>query len=105
MSLPGEKAFSPAPRTITQRMLSSADSSFTAAPRSRHIALVSALRFAGRLRITVAMAPSRATSISPSMGCSTIEEVDETEPGDGHVGDEQQHGQQHRDEPDIHARN
>src|ERR1700694_4032256 len=63
MSLPGENALSPAPRTITQRRASSFDSETRASPSERHIGLVSALSFSGRFSTTVAIAPSRVTVI------------------------------------------
>src|SRR6185369_14617739 len=92
-----------APRTMTQRTESSADSASTASPSERHISLVSALSFSGRLSVIVAMVPSRPTLMRSSMG-SPIEELDQAEPGHGYVGHEQQHAEQHADEPDVHAR-
>ena len=64
MSLPGENARSPAPRRITQRSESSADSASTAAPSDCHIDFVSALSFSGRFSTTVAIGPARETAIS-----------------------------------------
>src|SRR6266542_672464 len=103
MSLPGENAFSPAPRMITQRRLSSADSAPISSPSARHIAFVSALSFSGRLRTTVAIAPSRSIRTRSAMPVLTIEEFDEAHPGDRHVRDEQQYRQQDTDEPHIDA--
>ena len=85
MSLPGENAFSPAPRTMMQRSASSADSASIASPSARHIAFVSALSFSGRSRTTVAIGPSRVTrsvrsSASPR---SAIEELTRPRPVTG----------------------
>src|SRR5207253_9731360 len=104
MSLPGENARSPAPRTTTQRTASSADSASIATPSSRHIARVSALSFSGRFSSTVAMAPSRSTRIVPLIG-SPVEVLHEPEARDRNVGHQQQHGDQHADEPDVDTRN
>jgi hypothetical protein len=67
MSLPGEKALPPAPRSTTQRTASSAASSVTASPRRRHMFLVMALSFSGRFNATVAMAPSRSIAMHSDM--------------------------------------
>ena len=61
MSLPGENARSPAPRTMMQRTASSADSASTAVPSIPHMSRVSALSFSGRFSTIVAIAPSRST--------------------------------------------
>src|SRR6266542_6766822 len=102
MSLPGEKAFSPAPRTITQRSASSAESASIVSPNSRHIAFVSAFSFSGRFRMTVAIDASRSTTMP--MEILPVKELHQPEAGDRNVCDEQQHGDEHRDEPDIDAR-
>src|SRR5512144_1222000 len=107
MSLPGENAFSPAPRTMMQRRASSAESRVIASPSACHIAFVSALSFSGRSRTTVAIGPARSTRICSVIAApneSTIEELHEPHPGDRHVGHEQQRREQHADEPDVGPR-
>jgi hypothetical protein len=64
MSLPGENAFSPAPRTTTQRTVSSAESASIVAPSASHMPLVRAFSFSGRLSTTVAIGPSRSTRMT-----------------------------------------
>src|SRR5688572_5800746 len=71
MSLPGENAFSPAPRRMMQRIPSSAESASIASPSIRHMLRVSALSFSGRLSVTVAIAPSRATPMSDD-ACASV---------------------------------
>jgi hypothetical protein len=58
MSAPAENTGG-APVRITMRTAASSRSSLTTAPRSVSIASLSELRRSGRLRVTVAMAPSR----------------------------------------------
>jgi hypothetical protein len=70
MSLPGENALSPAPRTMTQRKVSSADNFSIVSPSSRHMGLVSALSFSGRLSTTVAIGPLRVSAFSSFIGVS-----------------------------------
>ena len=56
MSLPGENAFSPAPRSMMQRSaVVGGRARRSRAPRSRHMPRVSALSFSGRLSTTVAI--------------------------------------------------
>src|SRR5688572_3628295 len=99
MSLPGENAFSPAPRRMMQRTPSSADSVSIASPRRPHIARVRALSFSGRLSTTVAIGPARSTRIASFMSePSAIEDVDQSKRGRRHVGDEEEREQQDADE-------
>ncbi len=73
MSLPGEKALSPAPRMTMQRSESSAESSLIRAPRRTHIGFVIAFSFSGRLSVTVAMPSSRCTRMRSGMGAGFLE--------------------------------
>src|SRR5438876_591606 len=97
MSLPGENAFSPAPRTMMHRRSSSLDRPSIAAPNSCHIGLVSAFSFSGRFSTTVAMGPSRVTRMSSLMSAHVlpIKELHETKPEHGHIGHENQDCEQH----------
>ena len=98
MSLPGRERLLAG---AAQRRCSAARRRPTArrsrSPSVGHIAFVSALSFSGRLSTTVAMGAvawrrRSGRSWAPALA---IEEVDETEAGDRHVGDEQQHRDQH----------
>ncbi|MNT36743.1 hypothetical protein D3C72_1728480 [compost metagenome] len=71
MSLPGENAFSPAPRSSTQRTPSSRSSSRKVSPSRRQPSMVKALSFSGRFSTTVAMSPSRCSR----MGEDSVVEV------------------------------
>src|SRR6185312_12715120 len=97
ISAPAANAFVPAPRTMTQRRLSSAESSRMRVPRSVHEASDMALSLSGRSSTTVAMAPSRSTRTAAVMA-SLVEEVDESHADKGYVGHQNKHGQQHGDE-------
>src|SRR6476659_10353223 len=97
MSAPAAKALPPAPRTMTQRTSSSAESSRMRAPRSVHEASDMALSLSGRSSTTVAIAPSRSTRTAALMA-SLVEEVDQSHADERDVGDQHQHRQQHGDE-------
>src|SRR5471032_1693492 len=66
MSLPGENAFSLAPRRTMQRMESSAESVSMVSPSDCQSGLVIALSFAGRSMTTVAMNASRSIKMDGS---------------------------------------
>src|SRR5881394_2736795 len=100
MSAPAAKAFVPAPRTMTQRKSSSAESSRIRSPSSVHDASDKALSLSGRSSTTVAIAPSRSTKTAAVMS-SLVEEVDEAHADEGYIGNQDQHGQQHGDEVHI----
>src|SRR4051812_1867737 len=63
MSAPAANASAPAPRSTMQRSASSAERSFITRASSRHIAIVSAFNLPELLSTTVAMSPSRVTSM------------------------------------------
>src|SRR5471030_3454394 len=75
MSLPGEKAFSPAPRRMMQRMESSAESASMVSPSDCQSGLVIALSFAGRSMTTVAMNSSRSIKMDGSATSSPGEKI------------------------------
>src|SRR6185295_19140595 len=85
---------------MTQRRLSSAESSRMRIPRSVHEASDMALSLSGRSSTTVAMAPSRSTRTAAVMA-SLVEEVDESHADKGYVGHQNKHGQQHGDEVHV----
>jgi hypothetical protein len=66
MSAPAMKALSPAPVSRMTRTSGSASRLVTAASMSPRVASFNALRTAGRLMVSVATAPSRATSTGGS---------------------------------------
>src|SRR5690606_20950114 len=103
MSLPGANALSPAPRMTIQRNSSSAESDSIVSPSARHIDFVRALSFSGRLSTTVAISASRWTRIK-SVIALVVEQVYETQCHFRHIGDENQHDEQHGDEPRVHLR-
>src|SRR6476660_7139378 len=100
MSAPAAKALVPAPRTMTQRNSSFAESSCIRSPSSVHEASEKALSLSGRSSTTVAIAPSRSTRTAAVM-TSLIEEVDESHADEGYIGDQDQHRQQHGDEVHV----
>src|SRR6266403_4727227 len=67
MSAPAPKALLPAPRRITQRRSDSSESSRMRLPSSRHDDSDRAFRLSGRLRMTVAIGPSRCTRTGSDM--------------------------------------
>src|SRR5476651_47505 len=75
ISLPGEKAFSPAPRRMMQRMESSAESSSIVSPSDCQSGFVIALSFAGRSMTTVAINPSRSIKMDGSATSSPGEKI------------------------------
>ncbi|BAN27341.1 hypothetical protein BRPE64_DCDS04050 (plasmid) [Caballeronia insecticola] len=66
MSLPGENAFSPAPRRTMQRNESSRDNVSMVSPSERHSGLVIALSFSGRSITTVAISSARSIRMDGS---------------------------------------
>src|SRR6185295_1460661 len=100
MSAPAAKALPPAPRTMTQRKSSSAESSRMRAPSSVQEASDKALSLPGRSSTTVAIAPSRSTRTAAVMA-SLVEEVDQSHANERDIGDQDQHRQQHGDEVHV----
>src|SRR5262249_18476834 len=83
MSAPDAKAWVPAPRYTTARTPSSLASSVVTRARSCHMRRLIALRTWGRLKTTVARAPSRRTRMSGSATeakCSVKPRVIQTDP-------------------------
>ena len=68
MSPPAAKASSPAPRTITQRTLSSPAICAIAADSPRHMAALTALSLAGLCKVTVASPSPISRSMRVRMG-------------------------------------
>src|SRR5262245_36245366 len=64
MSVPATNAWPPAPRSTRTRIASSASTSAQARARPSYMLHVSALRAAGRLKVSVMIGPSRAIRIS-----------------------------------------
>src|SRR5688572_31857727 len=102
MSAPAAKAFSPAPRTTTQRSSPSADSSRMTFPSPAHIALLSALRRSGLFSVTVAMTPSQATRTGSGTAWVPIDPADRPQADPRHVGHQDRHQEDHQGKGPAH---